>query len=272
MIQSRFKTLFATVLLWAFSLFSLWAQAEAADPAAPAPTAVPVDVDALSVWDVVWRATTGSAIVMIPLFLLSVVTVMLIVYFFFALTRNRVASDRFVRTAEALIQKGDFLGLLAVANRNNEATAQVIGRSVDFLTKNPEVEFENVREVAMAEGTRQASALNQQISYLSDIGAIAPMMGLLGTVIGMIQSFNVLATDMAVSKPLALADGVAQALITTAAGLMISIPALMGYVFFRGKVQNLIAELEASSTYILSLLAVSHKKKVARPVESSDVF
>ncbi len=270
MTSSTLKKLSATALAWALPLISLWAQADAAQPEGG--TAGAVAKAAPSLWDVVLRATTGAALVMLPLFLLSVVTVMLIVYFFFALTRNRVASERFLRTAEALIQKGDFLGLLAVANRNNEATAQVIGRSVDFLTKNPEVDFEHVKEVAMAEGTRQASALNQQVSYLSDIGALAPMLGLLGTVIGMIQSFSVLATEMAASKPMALADGVAQALIATATGLLIAIPAMMAYVYFRGKVQSLIAELESSSTYILSLLAVSYKKKVARPVESSDVF
>lgn len=264
------KQLSIATLIWGVSLMSLWAQTGA--EGAPEPAGEAAAIPHMSLWDVIWRATTGSAIIMLPLFLLSVLTVMLVVYFFFTLTRGRIASDRFVRTAEALIQKGDFLGLLAVANRNNEATAQVIGRSVDFLTKNPEVDFENVREVAMAEGTRQASALNQQVSYLSDIGALAPMLGLLGTVIGMIQSFAVLASDVAASKPLALADGVAQALIATAAGLMIAIPAMAAFVFFRGRVQMLISELESSSTYILSLLAVSHKKKVARPAESGDVF
>jgi biopolymer transport protein ExbB len=268
MISSRSTKLLLPVLTWALPLTGAWAQAAVdTGAAAPSPEAT------LSLWDVVWKATVGSAIVMLPLFLLSVITVMLLVYYFFALTRGRVASDRFLRTAEALIQKGDFLGLLAVANRNNEATAQVIGRSVDFLTKNPEVDFENVREVAQAEGTRQAGALSQQVSYLSDIGAIAPMLGLLGTVIGMIESFHVLASDMAASKPMALAAGVAQALIATAAGLMIAIPALAGYVYYRGRVQGLISELESSSTYILSLLAVSYKKKVvSRPVETSDVF
>ena len=226
------------------------------------------------IWEIIIKSSSaGSAIVtMIPLALLSVVAIMLVFYFFFAFTKNQIASERFVRTAEALIHKRDFLRLLAEANSKNEATAQVIAKSVDFITKNPEASFDDVREVALAEGTRQASSINQQISYLSDIGAIAPMLGLLGTVMGMIQSFDVLANDVAASRPMLLAEGVSQALITTAAGLFVGIPAFAFYAFFRGRSQALISELEAASIYLLSLLALAHKKqdKPANPVKPSD--
>ncbi len=237
------------------------------------PTAIPTEGEPqMTVWELVFDATKGSAVIILPLFILSVVGVMLVFYFFFALTKGRIASNKFVRSCEALINKGDYLGLLALANRTNQASAQVVGKSVDFITKNPEADFENVREVAQAEGTRQASSLNQQISYLADIGAIAPMLGLLGTVIGMIRAFSVLAADVSGSRPMLLAEGVSQALITTAAGLFVGIPAMMAYAYFRGRVQNLIAELENSSTYIISLLALSYKKKVVNSEESADIF
>jgi biopolymer transport protein ExbB len=253
-------------LLMAFTALSQ-AQEGEGNTAIPTPT----EPD-MSIWDLVIQASKGTAIIIIPLFVLSVIAIMLVIYFFFALTKRRIASRKYIASSEALINKGDYLGLLSLSNRSSQASAQVISKSVDFITKNPDAEFENVREVAQAEGTRQASSLNQQISYLADIGAIAPMLGLLGTVIGMIRSFSVLAGDEAGSRPMMLADGVAQALITTAAGLFVGIPAMVFYAYFRGRVQNLIAELESSVTYILSLLALSHKKKNVKVEESADIF
>src|SRR5690606_22850413 len=117
--------------------------------------------------------------------------------------------------------------------------------------------------VLETEGTRQASSLNQQSTYLADVGAIAPMGGWFGTVIGMIQSFSVLASDIAASRPMLLAEGVSVALGTTAAGLNIGIPALAFYAYVRGQVQMLIAELEAASTQILAYLAVHYQKAAA---------
>ena len=119
--------------------------------------------------------------------------------------------------------------------------------------------FDVVREVTEAEGTRQASILNNRINYLNDIGRVAPMVGLLGTVVGMIKAFEGIGKSSGVQH-MELAPGVAQALITTAAGLIISIPALIFYSIFRGKVQKLIAELEAAMTHIMALLAAQYKR------------
>lgn len=203
------------------------------------------------------QVINSGGVVMIPLAALSVIAVALIVIYFFSLSRRRVVSSRFMQTADALIRKGDYLGLLAISNRHNEAVARVVGRTVDFISKNPRATFAEAKEIAQTEGTRQATALSRQISYLADIGSIAPMLGLLGTVLGMIQAFSVVANDMAATRPMMLAEGVAQALVTTAAGLVIGIPAMAAYAFFRGKVQSLVSDLETASTQILALIGAN---------------
>ncbi len=202
---------------------------------------------------------------MYPLAALSIIGTMLVFVYLFTIRRGAVVTGNFMATTDALLRKRDFLGLLAVANRRHEAVARVVARSLDFLTKNPGAAFAQVREIAETEGTRQASLLNQRITYLADVGAIAPMVGLLGTVTGMIKSFSVLANDVAATRPMLLADGVSEALVTTAVGLIIGIPAMSFYAYFRGKVQNLIADLEASSTQVLAQLAQS----CANPPRSS---
>ena len=113
---------------------------------------------------------------------------------------------------------------------------------------------ELLKEFIEGEGGRQASNLQNQAQYLLDIAVIAPMVGLLGTVTGMLQAFNAVALDLARARPMTLAGGVAQALITTIAGLIIGIPAMGFYAYFRSRVARLTALLEQASAEILTLL------------------
>jgi biopolymer transport protein ExbB len=131
-------------------------------------------------------------------------------------------------------------------------------RSMNFLTQNSNASLAEAREIAQAEGVRLAGLWNQRISYLADIGSIAPMLGLFGTVLGMIKSFSVVASDIAASRPMMLADGVAEALVTTAAGLMIGIPVMAAYAFFRGRVQSMVSDLEAASTILMAQLGAGN--------------
>ena len=204
-----------------------------------------------------WQIIQSGGPVMYPLGAISVLGLMLILIYLMTLHRGAVVSNRYMQAADALIRKGDYLGLLALSNRHNEAIASVMERSLNFLTKNPTSSMAEVREIAQAEGMRLASLWNQRISYLADIGSIAPMLGLLGTVLGMITSFTVVANDVVSSRPMLLAGGVAEALITTAAGLVIGIPLMAFYAFFRGRVQGMISDLEAASTVLLAHISVS---------------
>jgi biopolymer transport protein ExbB len=187
--------------------------------------------------------------------------VTLVLVYLFTLRRGAIVTKRYMTTADALLRKRDYLGLLAISNRHREAVARIMQRTLDFLTQHPQATFAEAREIAETEGTRQAAALNQRIAYLADIGTIAPMLGLFGTVLGMIKSFSVVASDIVASRPIMLAEGVSEALVTTAAGLVIGIPAMAAYAFFRGRVQALIAELEAASTQLVALLSVGFAKK-----------
>ena len=73
-------------------------------------------------------------------------------------------------TADALLRKRDYLGLLAVSNRHGEAVARVVQKMLDFMTKNPQADFAQAREIAETEGTRVATNLHNKVMYLADIG------------------------------------------------------------------------------------------------------
>ena len=206
-------------------------------------------------------AILGAGPVMYALLALSVVSLMLVIVYFLTIRKGAVVSSGFMATADALLRKRDHLGLLAVSNRHGEAIARVVQKVLDFSTKNPNADFAQIREIAETEGTRIASSLNNRVAYLADIGTIAPLIGLLGTVFGIITSFGALSGDLGTARYALLSRGISEALINTSAGLTIGIPAMIFYALFRGRVQNLISDLEAAVTHILALLSVQYGSK-----------
>lgn len=203
-----------------------------------------------------------GGLMMFPLGVLSVVMVLLILIFILTIRRNAVVSDRFMNAVEAMLRKRDYLGLIAYSHRQNECMARVTQKVLDFILNNPGIPFENVREVAQTEGARQAGMLTSRVTYLADIGSIAPMIGLLGTVIGMIKAFiEIAAGKVPGVREMGLAQGVSEALIATACGLAISITALGFYSYFRGRVHKFISELEAAATHVVALLHAQFERQ-----------
>jgi biopolymer transport protein ExbB len=184
-----------------------------------------------------------------------------VVIYFLTIRRGTYVSSGYMATADALLRKRDYLGLLAVSNRHSEAIARVVQKVLEFTTKNPNADFQIVREIAETEGTRVASRLNNKVIYLADIGMIAPLLGLLGTVIGIIRSFGALGAQQGTALYGALSSGISEALINTSAGLAIGIPALMFYAFFRGRAQRLISDLESAVTQVVALLSMQYQKR-----------
>lgn len=190
---------------------------------------------------------------------------MLILGYAITLRRGAIVSRQYVSTVEVLIRKKDYLGVLAVSNRHNEALARVIHRTLDFATKNPGAPFDSLKEVAEAEGSAQASSMQHRVAYLADIGILAPMVGLFGTVLGIIRSFSAIGKGgSSLSRDILLASGVSEALVATAAGLILAVIAAGFYAIFRNRVQSLISDLDGACSTFLGLLASNyHRRKEA---------
>lgn len=206
-------------------------------------------------------AIISAGPVMYALFALSIFSVMLVIVYALTIRRGAIVSSGFMATADALLRKRDYLGLLAVSNRHGEAVARVVQKMLDFTTKNPNADYQQVREIAETEGSRVASGLNNRVILLADIGMIAPMLGLLGTVIGIIRSFSALGADLGTARYALLSKGISEALVNTCAGLAIGIPAMVFYAFFRGRAQKLISDLESAVTHVLALLSLQYSSK-----------
>jgi len=170
---------------------------------------------------------------------LSMAAVALAVEHAISIRRSALMPMSAVLQMRALIKKRDFADLRDFCEENRSFIAKVIGAAV----AEPRAKYEDVEDAMIEAGSDASARLYRKIEYLSLIGNVSPMLGLLGTVVGMIQSFNTIERTGGFAKPAELAGGISKALITTCLGLIVAIPTLVVYVYFRNKIEQLSAEV-----------------------------
>lgn len=181
---------------------------------------------------------------------LGFVALMMGLYFFMTVTPGREAPAKLAKLAAEQIRNGDIRGAYQLCDGRDELLAKVLAAGLKMADHDRYI----IQESMESEGERGATALWQKISYLNNIGVIAPLMGLLGTVWGMIGAFSAIALDSAQVKGLTMAYNVSQAMITTAAGLLLAIPALVAYYYLRGRVVKIISRIEGQAAEFVELI------------------
>jgi biopolymer transport protein ExbB len=203
--------------------------------------------------------------VMIPLALASMVTLTLIIYCFFTLTEKSITTPELLERMEPYFENEDLDGLAAYVAERPQATARIVDRTLQFLERHPEADGDSIKVVAETEGNRIAAGLNQRVLYIMDVGVLSPMLGLFGTVVGILNSFGHIASEASPMRTMLLAGGVSQALVATAAGLTVGITAMAFYAYFRGRVGHLISILETEATLLTQeLILLSKRHRVTR--------
>lgn len=187
--------------------------------------------------------------VMIPLVALSVLAVAIIVERFWNLRESKVLPEDEVARVRHLIDAGEFA-------RAEEYAASRPGPLNNILTAAFEVrdaEREFIREVVRDAGRQEVPDLERYLGPLGTIASVSPLLGLLGTVLGMIRVFGII-SQQGVGQADALAGGISEAMITTATGLAIAIPALAAYNFLVGKAEGLLLEIERLVLEMIKLI------------------
>jgi biopolymer transport protein ExbB len=190
---------------------------------------------------------------MYPLAAMSILAVAFAVYGFLVLREVQVVPDDLRRDIVAHLRSGSLREARAACGERPCPMSEITLSALDYL-ETEDVNAQMLKDLVEGEGVRQAVTIQQQTQYLMDIAVVSPMIGLLGTVFGMIRAFNVVSLDLAKAKPTLLAAGVAEALITTAAGLIIGIPAMLLFFYFRTRASKLISRLESASAEVLTLV------------------
>lgn len=187
--------------------------------------------------------------VMIPLGLLSLVAVAIIIERLWVLRRGNFLQSSTVQTLSGLLASDKFQGAVDFCRRHPGPFTDL----VTALVENRHAPYEELKEILEDTGRLQLMGLQRGLPALATIVAGAPLLGLLGTVIGMIKIFSVVATaGSGITEQ--LSSGISQALITTATGLVIAIPALFTHSYLESRAVSILSDIEAQILDFLHLV------------------
>jgi len=190
-----------------------------------------------------------GGVLMYPIFICSLIAITIFFERMFYLKGIKTKSKRFVLRLNNLIKKGSINLAISACRKSPTPISQIM---LAGLMKYGQSRKE-IKEAIEDSANQEIPLLEKRLSTLATIGNITPLLGLLGTVFGMIKAFNVIAV-MGVGKPEALAGGISEALLTTAFGLSIAIPTIVIYNYLSNRVDKIVREMEMSCVDLLDLL------------------
>ncbi len=196
-----------------------------------------------------WQIVTAGGWLMLPIIACSVIALAIIAERLHMLRENRVLPTNLVADVWRLASTKQLTEDKVREYQQSSPLGRVIAAGLLNRHKDRDAMKESIEEV----GGQVAHDLERYLNALGTIAAITPLLGLLGTVIGMIKVFTTI-TTVGVGNPAQLAGGISQALITTAGGLMVAIPSLIFYRYFRGKVDGLVMGMEKESLKLVDVL------------------
>lgn len=202
---------------------------------------------------------------LVPFLIASVISVWFTIERVVVLRRSRVIPRHFVEPFLENLHKGKLDSTTAVSQcrKNDSPIAAVFLHGIEKWGR-PCVEVE---QAVIDGGERQIGHLRRHLRVLNGVATVTPLLGLLGTVVGMIQAFNDIASAGAMGKADQLAVGIAMALLTTAFGLAIAIPSLIMYMYLSGRVEALVMEMDELSQKVVR--QVSAEGLAAKPVSKT---
>jgi len=193
-----------------------------------------------------------GGVLMIPLVFCSILALAIVIEKFLSLKLTKKKASLFIEKSKKILNSNDdrkINKLIALCEVTSSPLSRILQKAIDKKDKNRE----EIKEAIEDAGSLEVPHLEKHLKILGTIVTIAPLLGLLGTVFGMIRAFNVIAIQ-GVGDAGALAGGIAEALITTAVGLSIAIPTLIFYNYFIYRTDKLIRMFENASREFLELL------------------
>jgi biopolymer transport protein ExbB len=217
-------------------------------------------------WSDIYEFLAKGGILMVPILAGSVIALCFFLERIWALRRKRVIPQRFVERVKALVRQGDRGTAKVLCQETDSPMAHVMEAALSF--RGP---IEGLRSAVQEKGRHEAARLDRFVEVLGVIAAIEPLLGLLGTVKGMIEVFHNVskkATEAGVDVGL-LATGIWEALITTAFGLAIAIPVYVAYKYLISRADHMVLEMEERSVELVEVLEGVEEKQCVHPPRKS---
>ncbi|NOY42305.1 MAG: MotA/TolQ/ExbB proton channel family protein [Planctomycetes bacterium] len=212
-------------------------------------TAVEQAIPSKTLWDMLW----AGGPLLLPIAVCSFVLVLVVFERAISLRRSRVVPRLFSERFLLQIEEGalDRNEAQQRCDENNSLVADVYAAAIRRWGK-PAVEVE---QAVLDEGERAANDMRRFLRVINGVATVSPLMGLLGTVWGMMEAFEAIAGSSAMGRPELLAGGIGGALLSTAAGLSVAIPALILYLWFVGRVDTLVMEIDRRGQDLVHLIS-----------------
>ncbi len=196
-----------------------------------------------------WDFFVRGGPVMIPLGVCSVLAAMITVERIIGLRRSQVMPREIVNVIESVEPRKDLSVAISICSRNPGAFSDIMRVGLERSHDS----WDAIRDAVLDAGRQETPKLEKHLVWLETIAAVAPLLGLLGTVLGMIKTFAAISIQ-GLGDPQVLSEGISQAMITTAVGLAIGIPTLVAHNLLRARSESLITEIEASASRLVMRL------------------
>lgn len=197
-----------------------------------------------------WLFLQRGGILMIPLILCSIIVLAIVIERAFTLRRKKVLIPEIISVIETIKKPEDIHLAISICQKNEGAFANIVQLGLE----NKDLSNEELKELIIDQGRQEVRSFEKGLVVIETIAGIAPLLGLLGTVTGMIKVFTVI-SEQGLGQTQALSGGISEALITTVVGLSIGIPALVLYNYFTDKAENLIMDIEKFTSELLRKLS-----------------
>ena len=220
----------------------------AAESDAESDDETPAKADQEDMSYLIWYLNALGPIFAPAFFVMSVFFVTFVVLNFMAITRNNLMPQAMLDKFVAELEEKNYQEAYETAKSSESPQGKILAAGLAKMGSGYEAAQQAMGDVAEEEIMR----LEQRLGYVSVISGLAPMLGLLGTVYGMVQSFNVIARTSGAPEANKLAEGISTALITTEVGLFIAIPAIIFFEFLRNKLSMLVLEMNVQTENLMS--------------------
>lgn len=198
----------------------------------------------------IWGFVSLGGPMTLPLLVASIFSVAVILEKLIFFTRYRDSSFRLIKKIELLVEQNDILTALNELKGEKGPNAKLLATALSHHSEDPA----RIREVLQAVGEDEIKKMEKHLTILDVVSMISPLLGLLGTVLGIISSFNILGTAAGAGDPGQISAGIAAALISTAIGLIIAIPSAIFYSYFTNKVSSKAHEMNLSMVDIMDVV------------------
>jgi biopolymer transport protein ExbB len=220
-----------------------------------------IETEQISMWQLIWgydsisgEYSLTSLIVMSLLFLFSFIAIYVFIERFMTIQRALKGEKDFIQKINGFVLKGNLIGAKEHCNSSNNPIARMIEKGLSRVgkpMKDIAISIENI-------GKLEISKLERRLSMLATISGVAPMLGFLGTVLGMVKVFQNMSKEKTFEIA-SLSGGIMEAMITTVGGLIVGIVAYVSYNYLVSKVEKVIHNMEGASIEFLDILEAPGK-------------